>query len=326
MRNYLIVVLLYYIAFSPTQSCGECNLFNRMSLSSPDLGPEEHAGDSQSQLPLVIDGKTARMQQIIGPSSLVGFPEQGAFITDMYIRGHCGSSSYWSVTNLQIQLSTSTQMVDRISKVFADNIGSDVVTAFKRSLINIGTGEGPCPSSGDFSQNRLLLDVPFFYKPSRGNLLVDITHSGSEFHTFPFGPEPSFLDATDNPKDAISRIVSVPSTKPVADVVDTLGLTILFTIASPPSICLSVDRDNVVLEWPEFPSTFHLQFADTLNGNDAWKDFPGEVITSQHIRRTIIRSADLIRPTYFRLFWNSPQSEIHDGFRRDVWGRTGTTP
>src|SRR5881394_1284585 len=133
-------------------------------------------GNDQSSVPFTIRaGETARYQQVFDASQFSDIPSAGAFITSIYFRPDCVSNNGGSqMTNLLINLSTTTKGPDQLSAVFAENVGADDQRVFgPGNLIAGGNGQSTnnCPHglfTGD-SLDSISLDMPFFYKPAEGN-------------------------------------------------------------------------------------------------------------------------------------------------------------
>src|SRR5437773_1785730 len=113
-----------------------------------------------------------RYQQVYHASQFSAVPPRGAFISAIIFRPDClkgnGNST---LTNAQLNLSTSLKEPDHLSQVFAENVGTNHATVLGPRTVGIGGTGGGCPSGFGFG-SLLVLDTPFFYNPAQGNLLM----------------------------------------------------------------------------------------------------------------------------------------------------------
>ena len=85
-----------------------------------------------------------------------------------------GAAFATTLSDIQINLSTTSRSLAELTGVFADNIGSDDTTVVDRgalSLTSSFTGPTDGPKAFDIY---IALDNPFVYDPSTGNLLLDV--------------------------------------------------------------------------------------------------------------------------------------------------------
>jgi len=231
-------------------------------------------------VPFVIAvGGTERYQQVYSASQFAALPSGGAFITSMYFRPDCVSNNGGSqMTNLLINLSTTTKGPDQLSAVFAENVGADDQRVFgPGNLIAGGNGQSTnnCPHglfTGD-SLDRITFDMPFFYNPAEGNLLLDARVSGVN-RNFPGG---AHLDAVNVLGDSVSRVYAAPVDATVAGGIDTLGLVTGFYFSLLPVLTSILTTNEVVITWPVQPKNFLLYWADKLATNDTFQLFGGEI-------------------------------------------------
>lgn len=128
-----------------------------------------------------------------------------------------------TVTDVQINLSTSLRGPDGLSTVFAENIGPDERVVFTGNADLIMFRE-PGPPTASMPFGTAIFITPFFYDPSQGNLLLDIL-------IFSEGPIllPSDMDSSRVLGDSISRVVgSVNASSGFT--VDTEGLVTRFLV------------------------------------------------------------------------------------------------
>lgn len=270
-------------------------------------------GKDPTQLPLVPRGGTARVQQIYDHSAFTEVPPEGAFLTRLFFRPTCNSQGGWVVTNLQVNISTSSRIPDQLDARFAANIGIDETTVYGPKPAAISTQAHGCSPPFDIV---LELDNPFFYSPANGNLLLDIRNFGSFFPSDPHGgPQvgDSHLDAPANLGDVVSRIAASPVTAEVATVVDTAGLTTAFQFDPFPKLVFQTTNDNaIVLLWPHQPTNFRLQFTDRLTPDAVWQDYQGDIGGNTAISEVKLPADVLTKKRFFRLYWNSMQPGLHN--------------
>ena len=161
-----------------------------------------------------------RYQQVYASSE---FAVGQQLITQIAFRLDQGKAPFASVLpNIQINLSTTTMLVDGLSSTFANNVGADdtIVHPLGALLLSSADVGGP-PRAFDIVIN---LTTPFLYDPSLGNLLLDVRNVG--------GGTTGVFDAVNSADDSVSRVWT-SSTNGVNDltgIVDTFGLVTQFTV------------------------------------------------------------------------------------------------
>lgn len=137
-----------------------------ISLVVPDT-LETTDGNSFRGVPFsVFPENTARYQQVYQASQFAVFGSEGAWITDIAFRTDISAPGFAAtLPNIRIDLSTTTQAPDGMSTIFNENLGADNMTVFSGS-VSLSGG----PGLWQFIELR----TPFHYRPSRGNLLVDV--------------------------------------------------------------------------------------------------------------------------------------------------------
>jgi hypothetical protein len=245
-----------------------------------------------------------RYQQVYDASQFSRVPVGGAFITRIWLRANCGSYRSLISTNLQLTVSTTGRAPDQLATAFVDNVGGDQTLVWSNSrYIPPSGGIGPsCPNPFDSSFS---LDVPFFYDPTRGNLLLDLRKGGTEW--VGGSVEETKLDAHNAVGDSVSRAFAYSLTTNRAEVVDSVGLVTAFEFFPTPSIQVTNLTNSVVLTWPTSPTTFRLQWGDTVGDAGAWADYPGTIGGGGIFRFVSIPASSLPTRKFFRLFWNTPQ-------------------
>jgi hypothetical protein len=121
-------------------------------------------------------------------------------INRIAFRGHGPGVPFTAtVSQLQVNLSTTSKRPDALSSTFADNVGSDDTQVFS----------GPLPAAVTFTGDPTNFEVvvnfttPFFYNPAKGNLLLDIRNSQGGVEVPPNDQE---LDGTSASGDSVSRV------------------------------------------------------------------------------------------------------------------------
>jgi len=85
-----------------------------------------------------------------------------------------GSAFATSLSDIQINLSTTALDLDSLTDVFADNVGSDDTIVVNRGTLSLSssfTGPTAGPKAFDIY---IALDTPFIYDPTAGSLLLDV--------------------------------------------------------------------------------------------------------------------------------------------------------
>ena len=261
------------------------------------------------------DLRPVRYQQVCDGSQFSQLPAGGAFVTRIFLKPDCGSNWDFVSTNLQLNLSTTAKGPDQLSAVFAENIGPDETVVWRRSSYFPPSGGSPCPNS--FSMlSEFYLDVPFFYDPAKGNLLLDLRKTSTEQND---GWPPPRMDAQTVLGDSVSRAFAFSLNTNMAEVVDTTGLLLQFEFFPTPTLNVGYETNNVVLRWmwTTQPQTFRPQWSDQLGLAANWANYPGAVDQRAWDYKAIIPASSLAARKFFRLFWDTPQPLV---------GALATTP
>jgi hypothetical protein len=165
-----------------------------------------------------------RYQQVYSSAEFTGGP---VMITGMTFRPDAFSGgAFASTLNLSISLSTTAAAVDALSMTFANNIGADA-TVVRSGSINVSsafTGPGSGPKDFDIF---ISFTNSFLYDPSMGNLLLDVSGSGTNSST---------QFDSHNAQDGTSRIYTSGSGSgsATADFADSEGLVTRFNVQPVP--------------------------------------------------------------------------------------------
>lgn len=185
-------------------------------------------GNVNNGFPFSLDFE-GRYQQVFAASDFASLLEP-QLITQIAFRpdSDFGEAFSSTLSNILINLSTTTSVPDNLSSTFADNVGADNTTVFSGSLALSSADEGPAPGPKNFDIV-INLQNPFLYDPTKGNLLLDVKN-------FVAGTTTQF-DAQDftifnEDFDSISRLFSFDPNSATAEFNDSIGLVTQFTFAS----------------------------------------------------------------------------------------------
>src|SRR5688572_29948313 len=168
-----------------------------------DLSASE--GNDGNGFPFSIQGAqipSMRYQQVYGSSQFTALSASGEFITEIRFRPDATNGSPFSATlpDIQINLSTTAAAPDGLSATFANNVGVDNTLVFSRGPLATSSGfTGPAGGPKTFDMV-ITLTTPFFYNPTRGNLLLDVRNFG--------GGATTNFDSATTTGDSISRVLS----------------------------------------------------------------------------------------------------------------------
>ena len=244
-------------------------------------------------------------QQVYAGSQFTNVPGGGEYIVAVSLRTDCSHSEGGpTATNFEVRLSTTAKAPDELSAVFDENVGVDEMLAFGPTSFGFGDNFPSTCSHPHPLDSQILFTTPFFYDPAKGNLLIDIRHSG-------FKSERAFAvaDAQNALGDGVSRVAALSLTAATADIVDTVGLVTLFGLAPTPSLTVTIQTNILDLVWPTYPDVFRLEWTQLLGEKIAWQEYTNTIRRDFFIKELKIplTSNFLKAPKYFRLFWNSPQ-------------------
>jgi hypothetical protein len=269
-------------------------------------------GNGESRLPFGY-ASPARYQQVYDASQFSRLPAGGAFLTRIFMRVDCSNTWEWLVTNLQVNISTTLKKPDSLSAVFAENVGTDETLVFGPiNYITPGPISPSCPNPQTFATGQEInVDMPFYYDPALGNLLLDLRHLGNNWRFGNNPPDPPIdsqkLDAQTILGDSVSRVAAFSVTTNTAEIVDTTGLVTAFQFDPIPSLWVRYETNTLVVTFPLYPTAFVLQWSDILGPAAGWQKYPGQIEQIGFFRMANIPGSSLSNPKYFRLFLNTPQ-------------------
>jgi len=165
-----------------------------------------------------------RYQQVYAASQFGG----AGFITQIIFRPDAsfGHAFTFTLSDIQIDLSTTQAEDDGLSATYANNVGADDTIVFGRGPLTLSSAfTGPPNGPKDFDIV-ITLTHPFFYDPANGNLLLDVRNFG--------GGTTTFFDAVATFADGTSRLFN-SNVNGTTGTTDTSGLVTGFTIVPEPS-------------------------------------------------------------------------------------------
>ncbi|HMB95741.1 MAG TPA: hypothetical protein VKK61_06850 [Tepidisphaeraceae bacterium] len=203
------------------------------AVNTPVVVPNGSAsteGNDDNAFPFDIGAgslSSERYQQAYNASSFAAIttPE---LITQLIFRPDslAGGAFDSTISNIQIDLSTTTKSANSLDATFANNVGLDDTVVFNGSLHLSSTFTGPVNGPKDFDIV-INLTTPFLYDPGVGNLLLDVRN-------FSGGTTTSF-DAADLTEVGRVYTTSVPAgdvTSSSGTVENNNGLVTKFTFSS----------------------------------------------------------------------------------------------
>jgi hypothetical protein len=185
-------------------------------------------GDYNNAYPFNIAGafvpvQSLRYQQVYGASGFAGT----VVITGMSFRpddSEFGGAFSTILSDVQINMSTTTKAVDGLSDTFAENVGADDTIVYARGALALSSAfSGAGPKAFDI---HVSFTTPFLFNPLLGNLLLDVRNFGGGFTTY--------FDAAYNETDGVSRVYASdvfalgPLSDPTTDGNDSLGVITQF--------------------------------------------------------------------------------------------------
>ena len=214
VRRTRLMTVLVAVSIALCAACGNAN-------AAIVVVPNAAAiveGNSNGGYPLHTGAFSVRYQEVFGASEFSSLPGP-EWITTIAFRpdGTHGSAFSSTLSDIQINLSTTSASVDGLSASFANNIGGDDTVVLNRGALSLSssdTGAGP----RDFDVI-VTLDTPFLYDPSAGNLLLDVRNFA--------GGATTEYDTVQTLGDAVSRLYS-HDVNSLTGLRDTNGLVVQF--------------------------------------------------------------------------------------------------
>ncbi len=141
-----------------------------------------------------------KIQLLFPAADFAGLPASKRLLVAFNFRGDQTQTQTvdWNFPDEEFWISTTNKTGDTLSTVFADNHGPDKTLVHDGSYVFRILGSGPPQGPRDFADG-MRFQTPFYYDPSKGNLLIEQIHYGG----------------------------SLPNLSPAIDVRSTQGFTLL---------------------------------------------------------------------------------------------------
>jgi len=250
----------------------------------------------------LVVGNSMRYQQVYDGSQFAAVRPEGEFITAIYVRVDSVGGYPFGVIlpNVAFSLSTTPKGPDNLSTNFAENVGPDAAVIF-RGRFESGSSYSPTQSPQTFQM--VIIATPwFFYRPSAGNLLLDV-----QVYTYSNSLSAAPLDASDVTGDSISTLgttnVFSATGRP-----STQGLVTAF-IAWTPVLGALRTNDMLMLYWGQGIEGFVLQTTTNVGSATAWTAVTDPVIRDGSTRRVFLPIQTNLVGSYYRLMWNPPRGK-----------------
>ena len=219
MRQLLTLLLMNLAIFAAS---GE--LVAELVVVPGDYATTE--GRTDNNYPFNIGGTTMRYQQVYASSQFSALTSP-QLITSVSFRpdGVDGAAFSSTLTDIQINMSTTLTTPAGLSTSFADNIGADDLIVFAEgplALSSSATGPIGGPKDFDIVVN---LTTPYLYDPTAGNLLLDVRNYDGGLTTV--------FDAESN-IDIFGRVYSNDGVTDLTGLKDSFGLVTQFTTQEVP--------------------------------------------------------------------------------------------
>jgi hypothetical protein len=293
---------------------------------APTPGAVGGPTDTASFLPFLIKQITVspfssmRYQQVYDASVFTNVDPNLIYITTLtFFLDDFGKGAFpWTVTNMQINLSTTPRLADNLSTNFAENVGAD-------DMIVFGPSRHDFPLSSLHERLPILLDRPFRYNPALGDLLLDVRVFNGSGLIDMNNPE---LNAYNSPMDESSRVWATNVADAVASGSDTTGLDTVIQFSAIPSLVIYTTGTNntptnyVVIDWPSQPSVFRLQHSEKLGTDAIW-----QTVTNATAPRYFFPVESAGAAAFYRLVWEEGQPvEVQPGTVPKMRGTTQELP
>ena len=196
-------------------------------------------GDSNNAYPFNISDfslNSQRYQQVYNASIFSSLPAGGVIITGIAFRVDDGTGKSFSSTlsDIQLDLSTTSAGESTLSSTFANNVGANDTIVYARGALSLSGTVGSSPNPFNVI---ITFSQPFLYNPATGNLLLDVRNYGGGLTTQ--------FDSTELAGDGIGRAVTYQGSgvnSATATFVDAQGLVTEFiyqTVPEPSTLALA---------------------------------------------------------------------------------------
>ncbi|HEV2392534.1 MAG TPA: hypothetical protein VG146_09245 [Verrucomicrobiae bacterium] len=255
--------------------------------------------------------RSMRYQQVYNASLFTNLGSEFIYVTTIWFSlspngiGSQPSADPWTITNMQINLSTTSRSADGLSAILSDNVGTD-------DMVVLGPTNYNFPGGFPGDRQVIFLSTPFRYNPAIGNLLVDVRIFNGAGPLDTHNPAPSFT-AYDSPSDEISRVWSTNVASTVADGIDTVGLLSLIQLDPIPSLnaytsFFGTPTNYIAIEWPTQPTVFVLQSTHDMFNPSGWQDVnTSGVFSNEFFQRYYFPAQSAGSGQFYRLVWPGGQ-------------------
>jgi hypothetical protein len=163
-------------------------------------------GDTGNLLP-ILSKQPIRYQQVYDKSQFASFASGGEYITQLAFRVHSpGIPFSASISDLQVNLSTTAKTPEGLSTTFASNVGTDDTVVFPSASVQFAASLAGPPDGPQAFDLVITFTTPFRYDPTKGNLLVDIRNTSGTTHDPANDQE---IDEVSTGGDSVSRVYNL---------------------------------------------------------------------------------------------------------------------
>ena len=163
-------------------------------------------GDTGNLLP-ILSKLPIRYQQVYDHSQFASFTAGGEYITQIAFRVHSPGLPFTaSISDLQVNLSTTSKTPENLSTTFSDNVGADDTVVFPSAAVQFDTSLAGPPDGPQAFDLVVTLAAPFHYDPAQGNLLLDVRNASGTTHDPANEQE---IDAVSTGGDSVSRVYNL---------------------------------------------------------------------------------------------------------------------
>ena len=246
-----------------------------------------------------------RYQQVYSASVFSNVPPECLYVTTLTFFQDINQqgTTKLTITNMQVNLSTTQRPSDGLSSNFEENVGPDDTVVF-------GAGPHEFDDTANPGRFPIFLDRPFRYNAASGNLLVDVrilNGAGPVAHNFPA------LSAFNSSTDEVSRVWATNVAFATATGADTTGLDTVIQFSPVPSLRIYSSTFNtptnyIAVEWATQPTVFVLQQSTLLGNKGSWQTITNNTGgPSASFQRYFLPVESTGPAAFYRLVWESGQ-------------------
>lgn len=190
-----------------------------------------------------FSSSSMRYQQGYSSGFFTSVTTDSVWITGMRFRGDAGigatgeTSGPFSgvISDIKIELSTTSRSADSLLSTFAQNVGSDATVVYPRGSLALFSSDIDDGTGARLFDIIITFPTPFHYNPLLGNLLLDVTnYSGDRLTAVNW----IAFDAADSSGDGISRVWA-SSSGATTGTVQSLGLVTQFVTSTVPELSMA---------------------------------------------------------------------------------------